>query len=135
MKSVNSMFSAVASRSIDMTLSLTSLFLWSRPCDHATFPSSYDYCPSASIFYSYFKKLNTCYHKIFCISVLFQLWTLDISFSDISVGNESACNAGDTGSISWRRERLPTPVLWPGEFHGLYSPWGCTESDTIELVN
>ena len=22
----------------------------------------------------------------------------------------------------WRRERLPTPVLWPGEFHGLYSP-------------
>ena len=24
----------------------------------------------------------------------------------------------------WRRERLPTPVFWPGEFHGLYSPWG-----------
>ena len=21
----------------------------------------------------------------------------------------------------WRRERLPTPVFWPGEFHGLYS--------------
>ena len=20
--------------------------------------------------------------------------------------------------------RLPTPVFWPGEFHGLYSPWG-----------
>ena len=30
----------------------------------------------------------------------------------------------------WRRERLPTPVFWPGEFHGLYSPWGCKESDT-----
>ena len=28
------------------------------------------------------------------------------------------------GKISWRRERLPTPVSWPGEFHGLYSPWG-----------
>ena len=28
------------------------------------------------------------------------------------------------GSIPWRRERLPTPVFWPGEFHGLYSPWG-----------
>ena len=26
--------------------------------------------------------------------------------------------------IPWRRERLPTPVFWPGEFHGLYSPWG-----------
>ena len=24
--------------------------------------------------------------------------------------------------IPWRRERLPTPVFWPGEFHGLYSP-------------
>ena len=21
---------------------------------------------------------------------------------------------------SWRREGLPTPVFWPGEFHGLY---------------
>ena len=27
------------------------------------------------------------------------------------------------GKIPWRRERLPTPVFWPGEFHGLYSPW------------
>ena len=27
---------------------------------------------------------------------------------------------------------LPTPVFWPGEFHGLYSPWGCKESDTTE---
>ena len=26
--------------------------------------------------------------------------------------------------IPWRRERLPTPVFWPGDFHGLYSPWG-----------
>ena len=25
--------------------------------------------------------------------------------------------------IPWRRVRLPTPVFWPGEFHGLYSPW------------
>ena len=28
------------------------------------------------------------------------------------------------GKIPWRRERLPTPVFWPREFHGLYSPWG-----------
>ena len=28
------------------------------------------------------------------------------------------------GKIPWRRERLPTPVFWPGKFHGLYSPWG-----------
>ena len=36
------------------------------------------------------------------------------------------------GKIPWRRERLPTPVFWPGEFHGLCSPWGHKESDTTE---
>ena len=24
---------------------------------------------------------------------------------------------------------LPTPVFWPGEFHGLYNPWGHKELD------
>ena len=37
------------------------------------------------------------------------------------------------GKIPWRRERLPTLVFWPREFHGLYSPWGCTESDMAVL--
>ena len=37
--------------------------------------------------------------------------------------------------IPWRRERLPTPVFWPGEFHGLYSPWGHKESDTTERLS
>jgi len=23
------------------------------------------------------------------------------------------------GRISWKRERLPTPIFWPREFHGL----------------
>ena len=23
------------------------------------------------------------------------------------------------------KERLPTSVFWLGEFHGVYSPWGC----------
>ena len=35
----------------------------------------------------------------------------------------------------WRRERLPTPVFWPGEFHGLYSPWGCKELDMTERLS
>ena len=39
------------------------------------------------------------------------------------------------GKICWRRERLPTPVFWPGEFHGPYSPWGCKESDTTERLS
>ena len=47
-------------------------------------------------------------------------------------GNESTCKAGDMGSIP-RLGRSPGEgkgypfVFWPGEFHGLYSPWGCKE--------
>ena len=37
--------------------------------------------------------------------------------------------------LPWRRERLPTPVFWPGEFRGLYSPWGHKESDTTERLS
>ena len=39
------------------------------------------------------------------------------------------------GTIPWRRERLPTAVFWPGEFHGLYSPWGCKVSDKTERLS
>ena len=49
---------------------------------------------------------------------------------------------GDLGSIPGLgispgegRERLRTPVLWPGEFHGLYSPRGRKESDTTEQLS
>ena len=42
-------------------------------------------------------------------------------------------------SLCWedprRRERLPTPVFWPGKFHGLNSPWGPEESDMIEWLS
>ena len=37
--------------------------------------------------------------------------------------------------IPWKRERLPTPVFWPGEFHRLYSPWGHKESDVTEWLS
>ena len=41
--------------------------------------------------------------------------------------------------IPWRREQQPTPVFWPGEFHGErnlagYSPWGRRESDTTKCL-
>ena len=39
------------------------------------------------------------------------------------------------GKISRRRERLATPVFWPGEFQGLYSPWGGKELDTTEQLS
>ena len=65
----------------------------------------------------------------------------ELSFPCGSPGKESTCHAGYLGSISglgrfpWRRERLPTPVFWLGEFHGLYSPWGHKESDTTEQLS
>ena len=39
------------------------------------------------------------------------------------------------GKIPCRRDRLPTPVFWPGEFHGLCSPWGGKESDMTEQLS
>ena len=42
-------------------------------------------------------------------------------------------------SLSWvdplEKGRLPTPIFWPGEFHGLYSPWGRKESDTTDRLS
>ena len=36
------------------------------------------------------------------------------------------------GKIPWRRAWQPAPVFWPGEFHGLYSPWRLKELSTTE---
>jgi len=58
-----------------------------------------------------------------------------------SAGKESTCDAGDPGLIPGlgrsprRREWLPTPVFWPGEFRGLYSPWGCKESGMTDQLS
>ena len=47
---------------------------------------------------------------------------------------------GSVGKIPWRREWQPTPVFFPGEFHGEkilvgYSPWGGKEWNTREQTN
>ena len=60
-----------------------------------------------------------------------------------SAGKECGCNVGDLG---WnpglgrcpgegKGTSVPTPVSWPGEFQGLYSPWGLKESDTTEQLS
>ena len=130
----------------------------------------------------HFLHWGECYcFSLPCAGLSLQ-WLLllgSVGFPGSSVGKagkESACNAGDPGSIpgsgrspgegigyplqyswaslmaqlvknlstmqetwvslgwknTWRRERLPTPVFWPGEFHGLCSPRGRKESDTAE---
>ena len=44
------------------------------------------------------------------------------------------------GKIPWKRKWHPTPGFLPGESHrqrrlAVYSPWGCKESDTTELLS
>ena len=60
-----------------------------------------------------------------------------LGFPGGSAGKESSWSVGDLGlirelgrslKISWRREWLPTPVFWPGEFCGLFH--GVTKSGT-----
>ena len=66
---------------------------------------------------------------------------LSMGFLGSSDGKVSICNAGNLGLTPWlgrspwRRERLPTPVFWPGDFHGLYSSWGSKESDMTEQLS
>ena len=61
-----------------------------------------------------------------------------MGFPVSAAGKKSACSARDPGSIpglgrsSGEGKRLPTPVFRPGEFHGLYNPWGCKELDVTE---
>ena len=61
-------------------------------------------------------------------------------------GKEPACQRRrygfhlQVGKIPWRRKWQPTPVFFPGEFHGQrilvgYSPWGGKESDMTERLH
>ena len=51
-------------------------------------------------------------------------WPAPLSFPGGSDGSESCLQCRRpgfdpwVGKIPWRRERLPTPVFWPEEFHG-----------------
>ena len=90
--------------------------------------------------YFYFVSIShiSCvYFEILCVSQ---------GFPGGSDCKESACNAGDSGSIPGsgifprRREWLPPPVFLPKEFYGQrslvgYCPWGLKESDTTECVS
>ena len=77
----------------------------------------------------------------FCLN----LWCVIRAFPLALMVENLSVNAGDTrhtvlinpwvGKIPWKRERLPTSVFWPGEFHGLYSPWGRKESDMTEWLS
>ena len=51
------------------------------------------------------------------------------------VKNPTAMHEIWVQSLGWEdalEKGKATPILWPGEFHGLYSPWGRKESDPTE---
>jgi len=97
---------------------------------------------TAVVFYSG----NMLYESIesnFYISEMFSLFLHVVlhfyGFPSSTAGKESACSAGDLGSIPrlgrfpWGRERLPTPAFWPQEFHGLHSSWGRNERLSLSI--
>ena len=57
------------------------------------------------------------------------------SFVAQLVKNLTAMQETWVWKIPWRREKLLTPVLWPGELDGLYSKRGLKESDTTERLS
>ena len=63
-----------------------------------------------------------------------------MGFPGSSDGKESACIAQTwVQSLGWEdpleKGKLPIPVFWPGEFHGLYSPWGHKELNMTEQLS
>ena len=71
-----------------------------------------------------------------------QIYNPAEGFPGGSAGKESSCNVGDLGLIPGLGRSpgegngypLP-PVFQPGEFHGLYSPWGRKQSDTTKRLS
>ena len=69
------------------------------------------------------------------------VWRCQTSLMTQLVKNPSAmwetCVQSLDWEICWRRKRLPTPVFWPGEFHGLYGhvTWGHKKSDMSERLS
>ena len=76
------------------------------------------------------EALNTCI--LSTKNIIWGYLSIIRSFPGGSNCKESACNAGDLGSVlglgrfPWRRKWLPTPVFLPWEFHGQRSLVGCS---------
>ena len=65
----------------------------------------------------------------------YTIYTPQASLVTQMVKNLPAIQETWVGKIPWRRERLPTPVFFPGEFHGLFSPGGHKELDITEQLS
>ena len=83
-------------------------------------------------------QISVCFRALIGITRMLLLWTNSTSNFGASLVAQLVKNAVRetwVGKIPWRRERLPTPVFWPREFHGLFSPWARKELDTTEWLS
>ena len=71
-----------------------------------------------------------------CWSFL-KLMSIGASLVTQLVKNPLATQKTSVQSLGWEdpleKGRLPTPIFWPGEFHGLHTPWSCKESEQLFL--
>ena len=81
--------------------------------------------------------MDPCLLRLLCWQAVLHHWASLIA----QLVKESACNVGDLGSIPGLG-RSPGKgkgyllwLFWPGEFHGLYSPWGHKESNITEWLS
>ena len=74
--------------------------------------------------------VNQKVHSVFSYPSYRSLWPTQNSLQCRRPGFDSWVE-----KIPWRRAKLFTPVFWPGEFHGLCSPWGRKESDMTEQLS
>ena len=135
--------------SMDMSLSNLREMVKDREAWHAAvhgFTKSWTWLSDwTTISLSISKDLSWMTRDLVLMTSLEEYYMVPLGFPGDSDGKESACNAGDPGSIPgsgkipWRREWLLTPIFLPGEFHGQrslagYSPWCCKESDTTKRL-
>ena len=83
---------------------------------------------------------SLCYILETNIILLISYTPIFWGFPNSSVGKESTCNAGDPGCfLGWEepleKGKATHSSIWPGEFHGLYNPWGHKELDTTEQLS
>ena len=127
---------------MDSSLTVFTLTMW---CQASTFLEL-----AACLFYVSFSKKQLSFvppisfFPLFSILEIFLSWlekcvtNFKQGFPHSSVVKKSACQCRRlqlnswVGKIPWRKERLPTLVFWPGEFHGLHSSWGRKEAGMTE---
>ena len=81
---------------------------------------------------------ETCLYLSLCLADgrLLTVKYINWGFPGGSDSKKSSCSVGDLGWEDLLERGTPTtPVFWPGEFHGLYGPWGHKELDTTEQLS